>query len=152
MKLGAALALSASALCAACSHPAPDATPDGAVREWLDHMEDSQDDPAASREAYALLGPQARANLEQRAARSSQLQGRRTEPYEILAEGRFGLKFRPKSMKPTAMGDEASVLVLGADPATEHATVKCVHEEGGWRVEPGLPEVSPLTMRPDGGV
>jgi hypothetical protein len=30
--------------------------------------------------------------------------------------------------------------VLGADPATERASVVCVHEAGGWRIEPGLPE------------
>ena len=40
----------------------PDATPEGAVRTWLERMEESEDDPSAGREAYALLGPTARAD------------------------------------------------------------------------------------------
>ena len=32
------------------------------------------------------------------------------------------------------------VEVLGADAVNEHASIVCVHESGGWRVEPGLPE------------
>lgn len=141
----------AAAPLASCSRPAPDATPDGALRLWLDRMEDSEEDPAASREAYELLGPSARANLEERAARASHVRGRRAEPYQLLAEGRFGLRFRPKSMRATAVGDQATVEVVGANPVSEHATVRCVHEVAGWRVEPGLPELAPLPMRGDGG-
>jgi hypothetical protein len=134
----------------ACSRPAPDATPDGVVRAWLDHMEDSQDDPNEAREAYRLLGPTARANLNERAVRASQLQGRRTEPYELFAAGFFGLKFRPHSMVATVLGDRATVEVTG-DRGTEHAAVVCVREGGAWRVEPELPPLTPLSMRGDGG-
>jgi hypothetical protein len=143
--------LSLALACAACSHPAPDATPEGALRTWLERMEESQDDSSASREAYVLLGPAARANLEERAKRASQAQGRRAEPHEMLATGRFGLKFRPKSMHASVVGDQATVEVIGADPSTEHATVRCVHEPAGWRVEPGLPDVTALPKRGDGG-
>jgi hypothetical protein len=125
----------------ACSRPPPDATPDGAVRLFLDDMEAAdEDDPQAMRRAYDLLGPTARANLEERARRTSELQGRHVEPWQMLAAGRFGLTFRPKSYKPATVGERATVEVLGADPTTEHASVVCVHEAGGWRVEPGLPE------------
>jgi hypothetical protein len=134
----------------ACSRSAADATPDGAVRLWLEKMEATADDPRAIKEAYALLGPAARANLEERAKRTSQAQGRRVEPHEMLAEGRFGLKFRPKTMKASVVGDRATVEVLGNEPNTEHASVRCVHEEKGWRVEPELPEVVTLPKR-DGG-
>jgi hypothetical protein len=85
----------------------------------------------------------------------------------MLAAGRFGLAFRPKSMHVAAVGDRATVEVLGADPATERASVTCVYERrqapdeqrspdstdpaagaadpdrrdlGGWRVEPELPD------------
>jgi hypothetical protein len=138
-------------LAAACSRGAPDATPDGAVRAWLDDMEGSLVDPKEARDAYRLLGPEARANLEERAARASQMQGRRTEPYELFAAGRFGLKFRPRLMKPNVSGDRATVEVTGDPRALEHASVECVHEAGGWRVEPELPPLAPLSRRGDGG-
>ena len=83
---------------AACTRTAPDATPEGAVRLFVEKMESGAEDPRAMREAYQLLGPHARANLKERADRASKGQGRRYEPFEMLAEGRFGLKFRPKTM------------------------------------------------------
>lgn len=47
-------------LAVACSRGAPDATPEGAVRAWLEKMETSGDDARAMREAYLLMGPRAR--------------------------------------------------------------------------------------------
>jgi len=124
----------------ACGHAPLDATPEGAVRLFLDDMEAASDDPRVMKRAYDLLGPAARANLEERAHHTSLLQGRQVTPWEMLAAGRFGLTFRPKTYKPMRVGDRATVEVLGADAANEHASVICVHEAGGWRVEPGLPE------------
>jgi len=144
------LAVFASLLVAACSRSAPDATPEGAVRTWIEKMETSADDGRAMREAYLLMGPRARANLKDRAERASRGQGKRYEPHEMLAEAHFGLKFRPKSMTARIEGDEAFVEVRGEGPE-EKATVHCTREEGSWRVEPELPEVTQPTRRPDGG-
>lgn len=130
----------ALALLLGCSRPPPEATPDGAVRLFLDDMDIAGDDPSAMRRAYDLLGPAARANLAERARRTSQLQGRHVEPPDMLAAGLFGLAFRPKAMRPTVMGDRATVEVFGEDPHGEHASVVCVREGAGWHVEPGLPE------------
>jgi hypothetical protein len=130
-----ALALAAPA----CSHPPPDSTPEGALRLCLDAM-DSDDNPASMRRAYDLLGPAARANLVSRAHRTSRLQGRQVEPWEMIAAGLFGLAFRPKVMRSTGVGERATVEVFGEDPQSEHASVACVHEAAGWRIEPGLPE------------
>jgi hypothetical protein len=136
-----ALAGVAAALAfAGCSRAPPDATPDGAVREFLDDMETASDDPRIMRRAFDLLGPATRANLQERARRTSLLQGRQVAAWEMLAAGRFGLAFRPKSWARTIVGDRATVEVFGADPASEHASVVCVHEAGGWRIEPGLPD------------
>jgi hypothetical protein len=135
---------------AGCSRPAPDATPEGAVRAWLDRMEASDDEPRAIRDAYALLGPAARANLGERAERASRLEGHKVEPWEMLADGRFGLKFRPKSMVSHVEGDVATVAVTGDEPLTEHAKVHCARVAGpppAWRVEPDLPPVPPLPRR-----
>jgi hypothetical protein len=140
--LGHVLALAAPLLAAsACSHPPPDGTPDGAVRLFLDDMEAASDDPRVMKRAYDLLGPAARANLEERAHHASQLQGRQVAPWDMLAAGRFGLAFRPKTMRYTIVGDRATVEVAGADAAQgERASAVCVREAGGWRIEPGLPE------------
>jgi hypothetical protein len=140
-RLATALAMAlALPLSTACSRAPLDATPEGAVRLFLDDMEAASDDPRVMKRAYDLLGPAARANLEERAHRTSQLQGRQVAPWEMLAAGQFGLTFRPKTMKPMRVGDRATVEVLGADAVNEHASVVCVHEAGGWRVEPGFPE------------
>lgn len=142
-------ALAAVLALAGCSRGAPDATPEGVVRLWLDKMESSSEDGRAMREAYLLLGPRARANLKERAERASRGQGRRFEPYEMLADARFGLAFRPKSMTSRIEGDVAFVDVRGESPA-EHATVDCAREGAAWRVEPDLPALS-QPMRVDGG-
>jgi hypothetical protein len=132
-----------------CTHAPPDATPEGAVREWLSHMEGSIDDSRETKAAYDLLGPSARANLEDRAKRASQVEGRRVEPYEMIAEGHFGLRFRPQKMKASLDGDGALVLVTGTDPV-ERAEIRCVKEGSGWRVEPVLPEPQTLPKRDAG--
>lgn len=134
-------ALAVAAL-VACSHPPPDSTPVGALRLFLEDMEAADEDPRVMRHAYDLLGPAARANLEERARRATRAQGRQVAPWEMLAAGRFGLAFRPnpKTMREARVGDRATVEVLGADPAAEHASVVCVREAAGWRVEPQLPD------------
>jgi uncharacterized protein YbjT (DUF2867 family) len=123
-----------------CGRPPPDATPDGAARLFLDAMEAAEDDAREMRRAYDLLGPTARANLEERARRTSRLQGRQVHPWDMLAAGRFGVAFRPKTMHAKVVGDRASVEVLGADPQTQRATIVCVQRGGGWRVEPEFPD------------
>jgi hypothetical protein len=123
-----------------CGRLPPDATPEGALRLFLDDMGAAGDEPPSTRRAFDLLGPTARANLVERARRTSRLQGRQVEPWDMLAAGLFGLAFRPKAMRSTVVGDRATVEVFGEHPQTEHASVVCVHEGGGWRIEPGLPE------------
>ena len=138
-----------SILLAGCSRAAPDATPDGAVRLWLEKMESASEDGRAMREAYGLLGPRARANLKDRAERASRGQGRRWEPWEMLAEGRCGLRFRPRTMTSTLNGDDATVDVRGEGP-DERAVVHCTRESGAWRIEPELPEMQAPTRRDAG--
>jgi hypothetical protein len=124
----------------ACSHPPADATPEGAVRTFIDEMESSADDATAMRRVYDLLGPVSRANLDERARRASQLQGHEVQPWNMLASGLFGVAFRPKAMRSTVVGDRATVDIFGEDPQSEHASVACARERGGWRVEAGFPD------------
>lgn len=148
MGVPVAAALGASTL-VGCTRSAPDATPEGAVRLWIEKMETAAEDSHAMRDAYQLLGPHARANLKERAERASRGQGRRWEPHEMLAEGRFGLRFRPKSYAAQISGDEATVEIRGEGDG-ERTTVKCTREGNAWRVEPELPNVLAPTRR-DGG-
>jgi hypothetical protein len=103
-------------------------------------MEAADEDPRVVRQAYELLGPAARANLGERARRARLLQGRQIAPWEMLAFGRFGLFFRPKTMRAKVVGDHATVEVTGADAQVEHATVNCVRVATAWKVEPGFPD------------
>lgn len=141
-----ALALALALLASACSRSAPDATPEGAVRLWVDKMESSGDDARAMKEAYQVLAPHARANLRERADRASRGQGRRYEPHEMLAEGRFALTFRPKAMSARVEGDAAVVDVRGDGP-DERASVRCTREGAAWRVELELPDLPPAPAR-----
>jgi len=110
------------------------------VRLLLDEMDSADQDTSAPKRVFELLGPAAQANLTERARRTSELQGRQVEPFDMLAAGLFGLAFRPKSMRSTVVGDRAVVDVFGEDPQAEHARVQAVHEGGGWKIEPGFPD------------
>lgn len=149
--LAAIVVVSALSFMSGCSRAAPDATPDGALRELLDRMEVAIEDPRAMNEAYDLLGKSAKQNLEERAQRASLVQGKRVNPREMLATGHFGLRFRPKGMTVRIEGDLATVAVTGSDPQ-ERAEVVCVREGGSWKVEPELPPLSLQQHRPDAGV
>lgn len=148
----APLALAAMMITASgCARPPLDATPEGAVRLWVERMEDTAVDPKASRDAYALLAAPARKNLEARAERSARVLGRRVPPEEMLAAGRFGLRFRPRGYRAVINGDHAKVDVRG-DHETERAMILCVKEPSGWRLDVELPEAAPIPTRMDGGI
>jgi hypothetical protein len=134
----------------ACGRSQPDATPEGAVRIWLEKMEDSAEDPRASKEAFELLSGTTRKNLEARALRDGPRHGRRIAPEEMLATGRFGLRFRPKHFSAQLSGDRAVVLVRG-DESSEQASIPCVREltkekedkRPAWRLDLELSELPP---------
>ena len=104
-------------------------------------MSRSADDEGALREAYRLVGASARAALARRAERATALSGRAYEPWQMLAQGRFRLRFSPASrggMRERVEGDHAVVTVTGEQPG-QHAEVLLVREHGHWRVELSIP-------------
>jgi hypothetical protein len=144
-------AVLALALLSSCARKAPDATPEGAVRELLDRIDRSEADPAETHAVYELLSAKTKANLIERARRASTTSGREVPPEEMLAPGRFSLRFEPRRML-TRFGDEGAIVdVIGIDPETERAEVPCVLEDGRWRIEIPLPQLTPMDRRPDTG-
>lgn len=138
----------------ACRRSGGEPSCEAVVRTWLEQLEREENDPRAAAQSYALLGPTARAALEARAERATRMQGQKYEPMRMLAEGRFALRFRPKQIVSHVRGPEASVDITGEDPSLERATVRCVQEADGWKVEPDLPPPLPLERRSrvgDGG-
>jgi hypothetical protein len=140
MRLVTVLGLALSvALCAGCSSAAgasAQRSPTEVVRQFLDAMTQSVSDERALRTAYELLASPARRSLEARAARVKSLAGQSREPWQMLAQGRFRLRFSPASrrgMRETISGDRATVTVTGTGPG-ERADVPLVREHGQWRL------------------
>jgi hypothetical protein len=142
-------ALLAIAVASSCTRKAPDATPEGAVRELLDRIDRSVADPGETRAVYELLSAHTKANLIERARRASTTSGREVPPEEMLAPGRFSLRFERRKMLTRFADDRAVVDVLGIDPETDRAEVPCVLEDGRWRIEIPLPPLTPMDRRPE---
>lgn len=141
-KLAACAALVAVA---GCSSAPTDESPSGALTLFLEAMSRSEWDREALREAYGLLSPQAREGLEERAEMASTLSGRDFEPWDMLPQGRFRLRFAPRrhgGMVERIEGDRAVVVVTGSRDG-ERAEVAMVREGDGWRVDLELPPVRP---------
>jgi hypothetical protein len=129
------------ALSGACSDEPSDDTPAGALTLFLEAMEKSDWDASARRDAYELLCSDARTALDERAERANALSRREFEPWEMLAQGRFRLRFAPAETEVRQDGDEATVTVLGRREG-ERADVPMVREDGHWRVQLVIPEPS----------
>ncbi len=111
-------------------------------------MSATVNDPHETRAAYALLSKQTHQGLEKRAERASRIEGRRIDATEMLAQGRFALRFPPKRFTTSLHGDTADVDVTGDEPS-EHATIHCVKEGTVWRIDLTLPELADLPRRQD---
>src|SRR5689334_10282769 len=94
-KLSIAWLCLAAACGCGCQHASEDQTPIATVRHFLDAMDRSADDEQALNEAFQLLDATTRAGLARRAERASQLAGRAYEPWQMLVQGRFRLRFSP---------------------------------------------------------
>jgi hypothetical protein len=133
----------------ACSRKAPDMTPEGLVREFLDRVERAEGDPAQARAVYELLSDRTKAGLAERARRASAAGSRNVMPEEMLAPARFSLRFEPLKMRAHVADTRAVVDVVGIDPDIDHAEVPCLLEHGRWRIEIPLPPLAPAERRPE---
>jgi hypothetical protein len=103
-------------------------------------------DPTAAREASHLLWRAAPRAPPARAKRASAVAGREVAPPSMLAPSRFSLSFDPKRYSARIDGDWAVVTVVGEAPSQRH-DVKCVREDGHWRVVLVIPALSPIQRR-----
>lgn len=130
-----------SLLAAACSSTPSDETPSGALEMFLDAMLRSDWDQDALKEAYGLLSSDARDALRDRAEMANALSGRDFEPWQMLVQGRFRLRFAPRQeggMAERIDGERAVVVVTGERDG-ERAEVPMVLEDGAWRVDLQVP-------------
>jgi len=148
MRAKAAAVLGVVAL-SACQNEPVDARPERVVEEFANRMQRVHGDPKAAREAYDLLWADARRNLAERAKRASAVAGRKIAPEEMIAPSRFALRFKPRHYESRTSGDWAIVSVTSDAPEAERQEIKCVREDGSWRVVLEIPPLPPIQKRPE---
>jgi hypothetical protein len=141
----AVLALS---LCAtsACREQPEAPGPEEVVQEFIESMQRVHGDIERSRPAYELLSKNDRDNLAERARRASAVAGRTLAPEEMLAPSRFYLEFQPARWSSKSQGNYALVTAYGQS-ADQRREIRCVKEDGGWKVLLDIPELPPIERR-----
>ena len=133
-----------------CQEEASDGEPERVVAEFIQRMQRVHGERKSARAAYDLLWSDARRNLAERAKRASDVAGREIAPEEMLPPSRFSLHHKPRHFDMRVDGDWAEVVVTGEDGTVNR--VKCVREDGKWRVVLELPPLPPIERRLDGGL
>lgn len=120
----------------ACGSPDADG-PAETLARFLETMERTNVNDVARKDAYALLDDAAQAALADRAKRAALVTGRPYTPWDMLAPGRFRMRFAPAErtgLHATVAGDHATVRVL-AEGGKEQANVPMLRQSGRWRVQ-----------------
>jgi hypothetical protein len=130
----------------ACKSEPIDARPDRTVEEFVLRMQRVHGDPKTARPAFDFLWSEAKRNLAERAKRASSVVGRKVAPEEMLAPSRFTLQYTPRRFDARIEGDWAIVTITG-EVADQRHDVKCVREDGSWRVVFDLPPLPPIQKR-----
>jgi hypothetical protein len=131
---------------AGCAQRSEEDSPERSVQEFVDRMQRVHGDVQKSKAAYDLLASQAQANLKERAQRASAAAGRVVRPEEMLAPSRFYLAFQPRSWSTELGPGWAVVTAEGESPRERHA-IRCVREDGRWKVVIDLPDLPPTEHR-----
>jgi len=132
---------------AACQRARPEEQPDTAVRELLENLRGPALDQTRTKAIYGLLSNRARANLQARAARYTDASGKTIGPEAMLAPP-SALAFEARRFRVLRRDDTtADVEVAGLLPG-ERAVLRCVKEDGTWRVDLSLPPPPAVVYRP----
>lgn len=124
----------------ACAESEADA-PVEALTRFLTALDRGNVHAGARQESYAMLDREAQAHIAERAHRAALVTGRDWEPWEMLAPGRFRMRFTPaehSGMRATVTGDRARVEVRDRD-GRSRAEIAMVHQDGAWRVQLPVP-------------
>jgi len=140
-----AVVVSALAL-GACQSDVVDAGPDAVVEELVHRLGRVHGDPKVARAAYELLWSDAKRALAERAKRASAVMGREVAPQSMFAPSRFWLSFLPQRYVARIDGDWAVVTAIGEEPS-QRQEIKCVREDGHWRVVLVIPPLPPMQHR-----
>ncbi len=115
------------------------------VLELVNLFRRAHGDRAIADSAADLLWESGRSNLEERARRASALSGREISPGEIIVPSWFSPHFAVDGTEVRYEGSWAEVELRGS--AGERAHVRCVNEEGSWKVALELPPLPPIRHR-----
>lgn len=140
------LAALALGVCLSCAQHAEEGSPERAVQEFIDRMQRVHGDPQKSKAAFDLLAADARAKLAERAERASSAVGRVVEPEEMLSPSRFYLSFQPRAWS-SRTGPGWAVVTVEGESAKERREIRCLEENGEWKVVLDLPDLPPLERR-----
>lgn len=113
------------------------------LSRFLETMDRSNLNDNARKDAYAMLDETTQAALAERAKRAALVTGRKFAPWDMLASGRFRMRFAPaehSEMHATVTGEHAVVHVL-AEGGKERASVPMTRQAGRWRVQLPLSRV-----------
>lgn len=144
--LAVALVFGALLTLAGCENDQADAGPEAVVEEFVSRMQRVHGDPKAARAAYDLLWGDAKRGLAERAKRAGAVAGRDVAPESMIAPTRFSLAFTPRRYTARIDGDWAVVSITG-ESASQYHEVKCVREDGRWRVVLVVPSLPPIQRR-----
>jgi hypothetical protein len=136
-------------LLGACQSDVVDAGPDAVVEELVQRLGRVHGDPKVARAAYELLWSDAKRALAERAKRASAVMGREVAPQSMFAPSRFWLSYLPKRYVARIDGDWAVVTAIGEEPS-QRQDIKCVREDGHWRVVLVIPPLPPMQRREEG--
>lgn len=129
-----------------CQTSAADEGPEAVVEEFVLRMQRVHGDDKVARLAYDLLWGEAKRALAERAKRASDVAGREVAPQAMLAPSRFSLSFVPRRYEARIDGDWAVVTAIG-ETASQRHEIKCVREDGRWRVVLVIPPLPPIQRR-----
>jgi hypothetical protein len=146
-----ALFVTLSSIASGCEADPVDAGPEAVVEELVLRLQRVHGDPKAARAAYELLWSDAKRGLAERAKRAGAVAGRDVAPESMIAPTRFSLSFKPRRYTARIDGDWAVVSITGDSPSQYHE-VKCVREDGRWRVVLVIPPLPPIQRREGEGI
>ena len=116
------------------------------MQEFAERMQRVHGDVQKAKAAYDLLAADARAKLQERAERASAAMGRVVRPEEMLAPSRFFLSFQPRAWS-SREGPGWAIVTVEGESSRERQEIRCLRENGDWKVVLDLPELPPLERR-----